>query len=130
MTMKSWKLLMVGAALTAAAALSASPASAQAKKLVFIGAGSVPNVVYLPVYVAEKAGFFKEEGLEVETRYGRGGPLTVQVVANGDADVAHIVWQPLISAYVQGVRGKFIYQTFTKSSFFLAVEPDSPIKGP
>ncbi len=54
----------------------------------------------------------------------------MQVVANGDADVAHIVWQPLISAYVQGVRGKFIYQTFTKSSFFLAVEPDSPIKGP
>lgn len=127
---KSWKSLAIAAALTAAATLGATPASAQMKKLIFIGAGSVPNVVYLPVYVAEKAGFFKDEGIEVETRYGRGGPLTVQVVANGDADVAHIVWQPLISGYVQGVRGKFIYQTFTKSSFFLAVEPDSPIKGP
>lgn len=128
--MKMLNLKSLVAAAAIAAAVVSSPAEAQTKKLVFIGAGSVPNVVYLPVYVADKAGFFKEEGLEVETRYGRGGPLTVQVVANGDADVAHIVWQPLISAYVQGVRGKFIYQTFTKSSFFLAVEPDSPIKGP
>ncbi len=49
---------LVAAAAIAMAAVS-SPAEAQTKKLVFIGAGSVPNVVYLPVYVAEKAGFFK-----------------------------------------------------------------------
>jgi NitT/TauT family transport system substrate-binding protein len=131
MTHTSWKGLLAAAAMSLAVGLGfgATPATAQTK-LIFIGAGSVPNVVYLPVYVADKAGFFKEEGLDVETRYGRGGPLTVQLVANGDADIAHIVWQPLIAAYVQGVRGRFIYQTFTRSSFFLAVEPDSPIKEP
>ncbi len=131
MKMMRWKSVMAAAAVSIAASLGFGSAPAEAQtKLVFIGAGSVPNVVYLPVYVADKAGFFKEEKLDVETRYGRGGPLTVQLVANGDADIAHIVWQPLIAAYVQGVRGRFIYQTFTRSSFFLAVEPDSPIKEP
>ena len=84
----------------------------------------------MPVYVAGKAGFFKEEGLEVEIRYGRGGPLTAQIVADGGADIAYVPWQSLMSAYARGVRGKFIYQAFTRSSFFLAVEPDSPIKSP
>ncbi|MGV6874072.1 ABC transporter substrate-binding protein [Pseudochelatococcus sp. B33] len=119
--------LLAAALMALALGTGAAPAQ-EKKKLVFLGAGSVPNIVYMPVYVADKAGFFAEEGIEVETRYGRGGPLTVQVVAAGDADVAHIVWQPLISAYEKGVRGRFIYQTFTRSSFFAAVEPDSPIK--
>jgi NitT/TauT family transport system substrate-binding protein len=128
-----WHKAAAASLLAVAMALGLGTGAAQAqerKKLIFIGAGSVPTLIYLPVYVADKAGLFAEEGIEVETRYGRGGPLTMQVVAAGGADVAHIVWQPLIAAYQKGARGRFIYQTFTRSSFFLAVTPDSPIKEP
>jgi NitT/TauT family transport system substrate-binding protein len=129
--MKWQKAVSWLAAAAVALGLGAGQAQAQEKKkLVFMGAGSVPSIIYLPVYVADKAGLFAEEALEVETRYGRGGPLTVQVTASGGADVAHIVWQPLIAAYQKGVRGRFIYQTFTRSSFFVAVTPDSPVKEP
>ncbi len=106
---------------------SQGPVAAQ-DKFVFLAAGSIPSIVYLPVYVAEQAGFFKEEGLQVEVRYARGGPLTVQLVAAGDADVGHIVWEPALQAYLKGVKGKFIYQTYTRSSFYLADKASSDIK--
>jgi NitT/TauT family transport system substrate-binding protein len=119
--------VMRGALVALGLTLGWGPAAAQ-DKLVFLAAGSIPSIVYLPVYVAEQAGYFKDEGLAVEVRYARGGPLTVQLVASGDADVGHIVWEPALQAYAKGVRGKFIYQTFTRSSFFLAVKADSGIK--
>ncbi len=126
--MKSILSYVTRAALVALGlAASQAPATAQ-DKLVFLAAGSIPSIVYLPVYVAEQAGFFKNEGLQVEVRYARGGPLTVQLVAAGDADVGHIVWEPALQAYLKGVRGKFIYQTYTRSSFYLATKAGADIK--
>lgn len=125
---KKLSCIVCGTLIAVGLAASQAPAVAQ-DKLVFLGAGSIPSIVYLPVYVAQQAGYFKDEGLKVEVRYARGGALTVQLVANGSADVGHIVWQPALQAYEKGIHGKFIYQTYTRSSFYLAVKADSNIKG-
>lgn len=127
MMIKRWIRRPLLAALVLAAALA--PARAQPTLIVQAGS-SVPSVVYLPIYVAEQAGFFAKEGVKVDLRYTNGGPLATQLVANGNADLAHIVWQPAIQAALRGAKGKFMYGTYTRSSFFVAVPPDSPIKSP
>jgi NitT/TauT family transport system substrate-binding protein len=115
--------LMLGAGLFGLGA----PASAETALTMQAGS-SAPSAVYIPVYIAQKVGFFKEEGLDVTMRYGNGGPLAAQLVANGDADIAHIVYDPVILGHDRGIKGKFFYQTYTKLMYYLAVQPNSPIK--
>ncbi len=110
--------------------LGAGTARAADAPLIVQAGGSVPGYIYLPIYVAQQAGFFARQGVSVDLRYTNGGPLAVQLVANGNADLAHIVWQPAIQASLRGAKGHFVYGTYTRSSFFLAVPPDSPIKAP
>ena len=111
-------------------ALGCGKARAAESPLVIQAGSSVPGVIYLPIYVAEKAGFFAKEGVAVELRYTNGGPLATQLVANGNADLAHIVWQPAIQASLRGAQGRFVYGTYTRSSFFVAVPLASGIKTP
>jgi NitT/TauT family transport system substrate-binding protein len=108
------------ALLLAAAALAAPVPARAAGSLIVQGGSAVPSIIYLPMYVADQAGFFKREGVAVDLRYSSGGSLATQLVANGNADLAHIVWQPAIQAAARGAKGKFFYQTFTRSSFFVA----------
>ncbi len=98
--------------------------------LIIQAGSSVPGIIYLPIYVAQQAGFFAKQGVSAELRYTNGGPLATQLVANGNADLAHIVWQPAIQASLRGAKGRFIYGTYTRSSFFVAVPPESGIKTP
>jgi NitT/TauT family transport system substrate-binding protein len=123
---RQWTRRPLLAALLLAPAIA--PARAEPATLIVQAGSSVPSVVYLPIYVAEAAGFFAKAGVKVDLRYTNGGPLAVQLVANGNADLAHIVWQPAIQASLHGAKGKFVYGTYTRSSFFVAVPPDSPIK--
>jgi NitT/TauT family transport system substrate-binding protein len=101
-----------------------------ADPLIVQAASAVPSIVYLPIYVADRGGFFKQEGVTLDLRYTNGGSLATQLVVSGDADVAHIVWQPAIQAYARGAKGKFFYQTYTRNSFFTAVLASSAIKTP
>jgi NitT/TauT family transport system substrate-binding protein len=116
------------ALLLAAAALAAPVPARAAGSLIVQGGSAVPSIIYLPMYVADQAGFFKREGVAVDLRYSSGGSLATQLVANGNADLAHIVWQPAIQAAARGAKGKFFYQTFTRSSFFVAAPAGGPIK--
>ncbi|MDN5927164.1 MAG: ABC transporter substrate-binding protein [Hyphomicrobiales bacterium] len=106
---------------------AAIPAKADTSITVQAGSSN-PSAVYMPVYIAQKVGFFKKEGLDVTLRYGNGGPLAAQLVSSGDADVAHIVFTPVILGHGNGLKGKFFYQTYTHMMYFLAVPEDSKIK--
>jgi NitT/TauT family transport system substrate-binding protein len=122
MRLKLWSL-----SLLAALTLAAGAAQAQTKLIMQAGS-AVPSAVYIPLYIAQQVGFFKDEGLEVEARYVTGGPVAAQLAARGDADIAHIVFDPVVLGYDQGLRGRFFYQTYTRLMYFVAVPPESPIK--
>jgi NitT/TauT family transport system substrate-binding protein len=112
-------LLMVSAATPA---LAGTPLTMQA--------GSArPSAVYMPLYIAEKVGYFADEGLDVTVRYGNGGPLAAQLVASGDADIAHIVFAPVILGHSKGLTGKFFYQTYTHMMYFLAAPEGGKVQG-
>lgn len=46
------------------------------------------SLLYLPLYVAEKGGFFEEEGIQVERSTAGGGPQSWSAVLGGSADFA------------------------------------------
>lgn len=113
----------------AAIAFFAAPGGAAAQtKLVLQAAFPVPSVSLAGVYVADKAGFFKEEGLDVEIRFSTGGPQATQITASGGADLALVTIEPAIQGYEKGIRGKAFYRYYTRLPYFVAVPSDSPMK--
>lgn len=118
--------LMAAALLVAL--LGPSPASAELKKWVAQGGAPVPYIAFVPIYVAQQAGFFKDEGLDVEMRYSSGAPQATQIAAAGQADSANVTVEPTISGYDKGIRGKIVMRTNKRLIYYLAVPADSPIK--
>ena len=76
--------------LSALAALFAVlPASAQAleKPKLTVGVGGKPLFYYLPLTIAERQGYFKAEGLDVEILDFPGGAKALQALIGGSVDV-------------------------------------------
>jgi NitT/TauT family transport system substrate-binding protein len=107
---------------------AAQPADAQLRKFAVQGGAPVPYIAFAPVYVGQQAGFFKEEGLDVEIRYASGAAQATQLAAAGQADVAMITVEPSINGYEKGIRGKIIFATNNQLIYYIAVPEDSPIK--
>src|SRR5690242_2276356 len=83
--------LMAGAVLVAAALGTASPALAQGKKLT-IGLPGIPPVFSVTLaHVAEKEGFFKKHGVDVQIRAMDNGTAAARAVVSGDIDMS---WSP------------------------------------
>lgn len=80
------RTLMAAAAAVAIAA-TASFAQAPEKKDVKLGVGGAPALYYLPLALADKLGYFKEQGLNVEINDFKGGSQSLQALVGGSADV-------------------------------------------
>ena len=83
--------LMAGGMLLAMTLIGAGPASAQAKKVVIATPGIPPIFSVMIALVAEKQGFFKKHGANVEIRPFDNGTAAARAVVAGDIDLA---WSP------------------------------------
>jgi ABC-type nitrate/sulfonate/bicarbonate transport system substrate-binding protein len=83
--------MMAGAALVATALMGAVPASAQGKKIVIAVPGIPPIYSVTIAYVAQKQGFFKKYGADVEIKPFDNGTAAARAVVSGDIDLA---WSP------------------------------------
>ena len=72
------------------------PLAAQGK--IIVGLSSV-NLAFLPVYVAQEKGFFKEEGLEVLLVMFNAGATNLQALIGGDVQI-------MGSAFVETIGGR------------------------
>jgi ABC-type nitrate/sulfonate/bicarbonate transport system substrate-binding protein len=75
----------------------AGPASAQAKKVVLAIPGIPPIFSVTIAFVAEKQGFFKKHGADVEIRSFDNGTAAARAVVAGDIDMAWSPTPPVIS---------------------------------
>ena len=99
--------LIVGAgALGAAGALPgralAQAAGAPEKAKVMLGVGGKPLLYYLPLTVAERKGFFKDEGLTVEINDFGGGAKSLQALIGGSVDVVTGAYEHTIRMQAKG----------------------------
>jgi NitT/TauT family transport system substrate-binding protein len=119
--------VLAAASILLFAGLSGASAQ-QLKKYIAQGGAPVPYIAFIPIYVAQQAGFFKQEGLDVEMRYASGAAQATQIAAAGQADSANVTIEPTIIGYDKGIRGKIIMRTNKRLIYYIAVPPDSPIK--
>jgi len=96
---------LFAAAVLAGVAL-AGPALAQDGKIekpsLKLSVGGKPLLYYLPVTVAERLGYFKEEGLNVEILDLGGGAKSLQALIGGSVDVTTGAYDHTIQMQAQG----------------------------
>src|SRR5512135_2512691 len=89
--------LMAGGVLLAASLTGIAPAAAQGKKVVVAIPGIPPIYSVTIAYVAEKQGFFKKHGADVEIKPFDNGTAAARAVIAGDIDIAMSPTPPVIN---------------------------------
>ncbi|MEA2934928.1 MAG: sulfonate transport system substrate-binding protein [Variibacter sp.] len=95
---------IVAAAVLAAMLGSVGPTSAQApeKPSLTLGVGGKGLLYYLPLTLAERLGYFKEQGLDITITDFGGGAKSLQSLIGGSADVVTGAYEHTIRMQVKG----------------------------
>jgi NitT/TauT family transport system substrate-binding protein len=115
---------------TGAAALSAGltpSAFAQAKPekpKVTLGVGGKPLLYYLPLTIAERKGYFKDEGLEVEINDFGGGAKSLQALIGGSVDVVTGAYEHTIRMQAKGQDVRAVTELGRFPAIVIAVKKD------
>ncbi|QRM30895.1 ABC transporter substrate-binding protein [Microvirga sp. VF16] len=88
--------------LSAAFGTKAFAQGAPEKAKVTLGVGGKPLLYYLPLTIAERKGFFKEQGLEVEINDFGGGAKSLQALIGGSVDVVTGAYEHTIRMQAKG----------------------------
>lgn len=118
------------AALMGAAMLVAGGAQAQApeKKKVTIAVGGKNLFYYLPLSVAERQGYFKDEGLEVEIPNFAGGSQALRALVGGSADMVSGAYEHTINMVAKKQPIKAVVLQARYSSMVLVMPNDKAAK--
>jgi NitT/TauT family transport system substrate-binding protein len=115
------------------AVLFASPAGAQApeKKKITIAVGGKSLFYYLPLTVAERKGYFKDEGLEVEIPDFAGGARALQALVGGSADMVSGAYEHTINmaAKKQPIKAVVLQMKYSSMALAMSKERAAKYKG-
>ncbi|MGZ5597997.1 MAG: ABC transporter substrate-binding protein [Usitatibacter sp.] len=116
------------------AALFAATAWAQApeKKKITIAVGGKNLFYYLPLTVAERKGYFKDEGLEVEIPDFPGGARALQALVGGSADVVSGAYEHTINmaAKKQPIKAVVLQAKYSSIVLLLPKDKAAKYRGP
>src|SRR6188474_312841 len=79
-------------------------AQALEKPKITIAVGGKNLFYYLPLTIAERRGYFKDEGLEVEIVDFPGGARALQAMVGGSADVVSGAYEHTINMQAKGIN--------------------------
>src|SRR5438552_2465571 len=74
------------------------------KPKIAIAVGGKAGFYYLPLTIAERLGYFKDEGLDVEISDFEGGSKALQAMVGGSADVVSGAWENTIDQQPKGLN--------------------------
>ncbi len=127
------RMLRMLAAL-AVGAMVALGAGAQApeKKKITIAVGGKNLFYYLPLSVAERKGYFKDEGLEVEIPDFAGGAKALQALVGGSADMVSGAYEHTINmaAKKQPIKAVVLQARYSSIVLLLPKDKAAKYKGP
>jgi NitT/TauT family transport system substrate-binding protein len=111
-----------------AAGSSAWPAAARTKIIVVVP-HRILFTVALPVYVAQEKGFYRENNIDVDAVFTRGGGENVQAVVSGDAQIGLGTGTlAVISAFVKKAPIKIAAAEITGLDAFWYAQSNTPIR--
>jgi NitT/TauT family transport system substrate-binding protein len=121
--------LALAAALGLAAAV-VGPASAQQaeKPKLTLGVGGKPLLYYLPLTIAERKGFFKDEGLDVTINDFGGGAKSLQALVGGSVDVVTGAYEHTIRMQAKGQDIVSVIELGRYPGIVLVAKKDGKIK--
>ena len=131
--MTTRRMFTAGAAGLATLALApGAKAQALEKPRLTIGVGGKPLLYYLPLTIAETRGFFREEGLQVETNDFGGGSRALQALLGGSVDLVTGAYEHTIRMQTKGQDVRAVLELGRFPGIVLAVRKDraGQIKGP
>ncbi len=99
-----------------------------ADTLTIIEGASAPGLQDALELVADGAGFYRDERLDVRKEYASNASLAAQLVASGKADVASLAVEPVLTGWERGVRLQFFLARAARLSYVLAVPDASSIR--
>ena len=99
--MTSIKLVISALALAVVLA-GAAQAQTLEKRQLTLGVGGKTALYYLPLTIAERLGYFKEQGLDVSINDFRGGAQSLQALVGGSADVVTGAYEHTIRMQAKG----------------------------
>ncbi len=105
-------------------------AQALEKTKVQLGVGGKALLYYLPLTVAEKKGFFKEKGLDVEISDFAGGAKSLQALIGGSADVVTGAYEHTIRMQAKGQDIRAVVELGRFPGIVLGVKKDVAYNGP
>src|ERR1044071_867381 len=123
------RTFLTGAAAAALAAGAAPQVRAQAagapeKAKVQLGVGGKPLLYYLPLTIAERRGFFKEEGLEVEIADLAGRARSLQSLVGGSVGVVTGAYEHTIRMQAKGQDIRAVIELGRFPAIVVAVRKD------
>jgi NitT/TauT family transport system substrate-binding protein len=131
MNMNRW--LRAFAALVACLTIAA-PAWSQApeKRKITIAVGGKNLFYYLPLTVAERKGYFKDEGLEVEIPDFAGGAKALQALVGGSADMVSGAYEHTINmvAKKQPIKAVVLQAKYSSIVLVMSKERAAKYKSP
>ncbi|MEP9348470.1 ABC transporter substrate-binding protein [Xanthobacter sp. KR7-225] len=126
------KVLQSALALVAALGIAATavPAVAQQaeKPKLTLGVGGKPLLYYLPLTIAERKGFFKDEGLDVSINDFGGGAKSLQALIGGSVDVVTGAYEHTIRMQAKGQDIVSVIELGRFPGIVLVAKKDSNIK--
>jgi NitT/TauT family transport system substrate-binding protein len=126
-----WRSAILVVLALAALLAGSSPAwSAAARtKIIVVVPHRILFTVALPVYVAQEKGFYKENNLEVDAVFTRGGGENVQAVVSGDAQIGLGTGTlAVISAFVKKAPIKIAAAEITGMDAFWYVQSSTTMR--
>ena len=115
--------LLAAACLTIAVSASAFAQAPEKPKLT-LGVGGKALLYYLPLTIAERKGFFKEQGLDVEIQDFSGGARSLQALVGGSVDVVTGAYEHTIRMQAKGQDIRAVIELGRFPAIAVAVKKD------
>ncbi len=122
--MKFTRTLMLAGVAVAVAVAGTAPASAQEKKQITLGVGGKGLLYYLPLTLAERLGYFKEQGLDVTINDFAGGAQSLQALVGGSVDVVAGAYEHTIRMQAKGQDIRAVIELGRFPGIVLAVKKE------
>ena len=108
---------------------SSSWAAAARTKIIVVVPHRILFTVALPVYIAQDKGFYRENNIDVDAVFTRGGGENVQAVVSGDAQIGLGTGTlAVISAFVKKAPIKIAAAEITGMDAFWYVQANTPMR--
>jgi NitT/TauT family transport system substrate-binding protein len=115
-----------------AAIVTGAAAQAPEKKKITIAVGGKSLFYYLPLTVAERKGYFKDEGLEVEIPDFAGGARALQALVGGSADMVSGAYEHTINmaAKKQPIKAVVLQAKYSSIALVMSKEKAAKYRSP